>query len=482
MREYDDVLLAQEAAEDSRLQARASRMWRESQEYSCAEDNETTPWLQHTRWPERFRNRPLDIITASSRLPARGCYEQNEDFTLGSWRGIPLRSSAAVEARIRVLMRAVDDMFDRAEATLACTSYQSRCWLTSYRNGVFRNRPLRVMPSSTGRQYKSKWKRVICYIFRALELGPRRLREVHNMVLRGDDIKMMNHIVNLASHVVEREDVDDEDCEDDAENNAENDGDKSSDYSDCDSNYDSGSDSDCEGNGDGRVHDQSNIRFVDEDGEGEMRNNGEDTKDGHAPYHDASQYIFRLPHGTRLELSEAVFQLSMMFWTYQCQDGVMDSSAIVHFTAVMGIHRSSLAYRDAYSFTPDLAALIWVGRLLFLEYSLPRYSYDTLVYPWPARHTYSSQPERLEAIRKKYMLRGCYSPLSELIELKAFGKSIVRREGVRGTLTWAPDGRSFTIGDGKVVRLSEFLCNLSSCDHPSRRARHRDDVRVGSYS
>ncbi|EFZ03297.2 tlh3 [Metarhizium robertsii ARSEF 23] len=187
-----------------------------------------------------------------------------------------------------------------------------------------------------------------------------------------------------------------------------------------------------------------------------MRNNGEDTKDGHAPYHDASQYIFRLPHGTRLELSEAVFQLSMMFWTYQCQDGVMDSSAIVHFTAVMGIHRSSLAYRDAYSFTPDLAALIWVGRLLFLEYSLPRYSYDTLVYPWPARHTYSSQPERLEAIRKKYMLRGCYSPLSELIELKAFGKSIVRREGVRGTLTWAPDGRSFTIGDGKVVRLSEF--------------------------
>ncbi|KAK8912076.1 hypothetical protein VCV18_012604 [Metarhizium anisopliae] len=119
LRDYDDVLLAQEAAEDSRLQARASRMWRESQEYSCAEDNETTPWLQHTRWPERFRNRPLDIITASSRLPARGCYEQNEDFTLGSWRGIPLRSSAAVEARIRVLMRAVDDMFDRAEATLA---------------------------------------------------------------------------------------------------------------------------------------------------------------------------------------------------------------------------------------------------------------------------------------------------------------------------------------------------------------------------
>ncbi|KID83870.1 hypothetical protein MGU_08842 [Metarhizium guizhouense ARSEF 977] len=291
MREYDDVLLAQEAAEDSRLQARASRMWRESQEYSCAEDNETTPWLQHTRWPERFRNRPLDIITASSRLPARGCYEQNGDFPLGSWRGIPLRSSAAVEARIRVLMRAIDDMFDRAEATLACTSYQSRCWLTSYRSGVSRNRPLRVMPSSTGRQYKSKWKRFICYIFRALELGPRRIQEMHSMLLRSDDIKIMDPIVNLASQIVERGNIDDEDCEEDTEDNAENDSDRDSDRN---SDYDS----DCERNYEGRIYDQSSSDFKDGTGQEEVRNNGEDTKDGYAPYHDASKYIFRLPHGT----------------------------------------------------------------------------------------------------------------------------------------------------------------------------------------
>jgi hypothetical protein len=43
-----------------------------------------------------------------------------------------------------------------------------------------------------------------------------------------------------------------------------------------------------------------------------------------------------------------------------------------------------------------------------------------------------------------------------LIELKAFAKSIVKREGVPGNLTWAPDGRSFTIGDDKKVLLSEF--------------------------
>ena len=171
----------------------------------------------------------------------------------------------------------------------------------------------------------------------------------------------------------------------------------------------------------------------------------------------AGQDAFHLPQGIRLKLSEALLQLSMMFWTYQSQDGAMMSSTIVHFAAVLGVHQSSLAYRNAYDYTPDLAALVWVGRLLFLEYSLPRFSYDTLVYRWPCRAEYPSHPERLEAIRTKYMLRGCYSPLAELIELKAFGKSIVRREGARATLTWAPDGGSFTIGNHKVIRLSEFF-------------------------
>ncbi|KAH6985415.1 hypothetical protein EDB80DRAFT_590452, partial [Ilyonectria destructans] len=157
---------------------------------------------------------------------------------------------------------------------------------------------------------------------------------------------------------------------------------------------------------------------------------------------DDDEATFRLPQGIRLELSEALLQLSMMFWTYQSQDGAMTCSTIVHFVAVLGIHPSSLAYRNAYDYTPDLAALVWVGRLLFLEYSLPRFSYDTLVYRWPCRAAYPSHPERLEAIRTKYMLRGCYSPLAELIELKAFGKSIARREGARATLTWAPDGGS----------------------------------------
>lgn len=48
--------------------------------------------------------------------------------------------------------------------------------------------------------------------------------------------------------------------------------------------------------------------------------------------------------GTRLELSEALFQLSMMFWTHQNQAGDMTMLTIVHFTGVIGIYLSSLAF------------------------------------------------------------------------------------------------------------------------------------------
>lgn len=431
-------------------------MQQEGQEYSCIGDNETTPWLKHTGVASAVWNRPLDIIIASARLPARDTNTYKEDLVLGRWRNELLCSTAPIEAQMRVLMRSVDDMFDRAEDTLAYTPYQSRCWLTSYREGMFRHRPLRIMPAATARRYKSKWKRFICYVFRAFEISPSSRRDIHNMPLRGEDKQMMRQILNLTLAMVKAGEKDDQGTAESSEQEEE--GEDRESYSDSDSTNESESedDSDCNygytydpSDNDSNKEDDRADRSRDDDNDEVMQS--DDVTDLRA-----GQATFRLPQGIRLELSEALLQLSMMFWTYQSQDGAMTSSTIVHFAAVLGIHPPSLAYCNAYDYTPDLAALVWVGRLLFLEYSLPRFSYDTLIYRWPCRAEYPSHPERLEAIRTKYMVRGCYSPLAELIELKAFGKSIVRKEGGRATLTWAPDGGSFTIGNHKVIRLSEF--------------------------
>ncbi|KAJ6439190.1 hypothetical protein O9K51_08602 [Purpureocillium lavendulum] len=301
----------------------------------------------------------------------------------------------------------------------------------------------------TKARYKSAWKEFICYLFRAIALEPRKRREIHNIPLRADEMTMMHHVLSLASRL-----------QDQVEAEGTPNDDEGSESSWCEQSVSElGENTDADGAGVGEgSNDESgggdiSSGVLDEDTsvDGASDDDDETSDDDDSLLceedygsHDEKQSSHRrsisLPHGTRLELAEALFQPSMIFWTHQCQTGVLDSSALVHFAAVMGIHRTSLAYRSAYNYTPSLAAVI----------------YDTLVYVWPPRNTYSSQPERLQAIRTKYMLRGCHTPIGEILELKAFGKSIIKRDGYRSNLTWSLDGQSLTIGNDKVVHLSDF--------------------------
>jgi hypothetical protein len=106
-----------------------------------------------------------------------------------------------------------------------------------------------------------------------------------------------------------------------------------------------------------------------------------------------------------------------MLCTDLSTDGAMESKAIAHFSGVLGIHPYELAYRTAYDYTPYLSALLWIGRLIILEYALPLRASTTLNVPFPARATYKDQRKRLCAnIRPRYLQRGSLSPMGYLIE------------------------------------------------------------------
>ncbi|KAF4332408.1 hypothetical protein FBEOM_13794 [Fusarium beomiforme] len=79
------------------------------------EQNETNTWQQHTGWPRLFHNRPLGIITATVRKSKPAW---NEDYLLGQWHDTALRSPAVVETQLRVILRSVDLMVDRATFTV----------------------------------------------------------------------------------------------------------------------------------------------------------------------------------------------------------------------------------------------------------------------------------------------------------------------------------------------------------------------------
>ncbi|KAF1828630.1 hypothetical protein BDW02DRAFT_484838, partial [Decorospora gaudefroyi] len=138
---------------------------------------------------------------------------------------------------------------------------------------------------------------------------------------------------------------------------------------------------------------------------------------------------------------EAVFQLLVMFWTDLSTDGLLEGKAIVHFSGVLGIHPCELANRTAYDYTPYLAALMWIGRLIILEYALPLRAYTTLDIPWPARASYTDQGRRLCAeVRPRYLQRGSLSPMGYLIERLQHGRAIAKREGPRTNMSWLLDG------------------------------------------
>ncbi|KAH7200594.1 hypothetical protein BKA60DRAFT_641987 [Fusarium oxysporum] len=158
--------------------------------------SETTPWLQHTRWAELFRNRSLEIIAATAKLPVS---QWSRRYLLGQWQGLYIWSSAETEAQLQVILRGLDLMFDRARATLDRTPYISRCWLNTYAKDAFWPHGFRVIPSF--KKYLAIWKRFICFVFRALQYPSRQRKEVYNLRLGSDEIKMMQHILYLVGQL-----------------------------------------------------------------------------------------------------------------------------------------------------------------------------------------------------------------------------------------------------------------------------------------
>ena len=140
-------------------------------------------------------------------------------------------------------------------------------------------------------------------------------------------------------------------------------------------------------------------------------------------------------------LVENLLQLMIMLWTDLSMDGTMSHNAVVHYSGVLEIHSYEFAFRGAYEYTPYHSALIWVGRLLMLEYS----------YPWPDRSHYGDQLQRLHHIRHKCLLRGSLSPLGYLIERLRHGRDKANHDGPRTNISWSPDGQCLDLGDHKIT-------------------------------
>lgn len=417
---FEDELSIQEAEHDAHLLAATEQY--EINGCLCVDDDETTPWLKYTQWPVRLHDRPLDILSATALQPA----SSNDDYVLGYWRNTPFVSSGSDETKLRLLMVAVDQMCDRAEATLYQTHHRLLCWLQTTHERHFRPWPFQSLQRRASRtRYISVWKHFLCYVFRVWATAADLRQEIYGLQFGKAEANQLEYIWSILLETDQLKDgqadlsTNQSDIDSDSEQNQE-------DFSGSDN----GSESESESTRDGTWSPQSSA----------------------ASYHSTPDREKQ----QATQLTEAVFQLSMMFWTFRSTTGDLSTSVLIHFTGILGIHRRALSYKSAYIYTPTLSALVWIGRLLFLEYALPVTTYATLATPWPSREAYTDQTQRLEQIRVKYLLRGGFHPMGEIIEMRAFGKQLVKKEGARANLAWASDGRSFSVND-RTVQLMDVV-------------------------
>ena len=329
------------------------------------------------------------------------------DHPLGSWDGAELISPSSDEDYIRQLAQLFPLVLDRCEQTLASLPYPLRCWLKSYNLEEFFPKPFAPLQKPATRQrYQRHWQRFLCFLFRAWRMDPATRAAVF-----GPTLDLLSYETQL-----------------------------------------------------GRIWDL--LEQADQElslplplplaPPLRLEAEEEEEKEDPNPW-----YIARGP--MRDELLEQVFKLNYTILTTLSPTGHSHRHCpLVYFIGVLGIHSYNLAYFTAYHFTPTLAGLLWVSRLLLLEYALPLAPYRSLDLPTQAEIL--DCPSRFQDIRRRFLCRGGSHTASYLIELLAVGRAIARKEGPRTNISWSADGQSLVLfqpeerqwqlGQGSITLLS----------------------------
>ncbi|KFZ24381.1 hypothetical protein V502_01138 [Pseudogymnoascus sp. VKM F-4520 (FW-2644)] len=168
------------------------------------------------------------------------------------------------------------------------------------------------------------------------------------------------------------------------------------------------------------------------------------------------------------KLAELAFRFSIFLITEVFTDGQPNSSLLVYYSGVHGCTEDGSTFRRPKDYTSRLSALIYVQRMLLLEFALPHRAYNYVGLPRRSQH---GQLERLNQIRLEHMVFGCLTPLGEFLSLRAFGRKQARSDTPSFLVRWSDDGDTLFYDDTSIsmedfrnfghslVRHTEALCD-----------------------
>ncbi|KAJ5293540.1 uncharacterized protein N7443_009493 [Penicillium atrosanguineum] len=386
----------------------------------------TRPWLERTRWISTYQGIPRDILKRMMLLPASSSIEPG--LKLGSYQDEAFMSPPADEDQIYRLVSALDLVLDRCEETMQHTGQPILAWLKSHIAAEASPRPFSFLGTRQSRsRYRRTWKQFVTFILRAFRLGPLACQELLRLKFPLQLFHVLEQIwanslqavaKDLSSRRLSTEAV----SSLEATANATDDEISREVY-----NEDSA--------------DGLSVSWSDKDEESGSLNTL-------LPCVPISSSLQALPD----HLIESLFNLCVLLITQEFTDGNPQASVLVYFSGVLGISSNGAHFLPAKLFTPYLSALIYIQRLLFLEYALPYREYPYL--NWPSRPR-TDHLTRLQNVRKQYMLPGSLTALGEFQSLRAFGKRQAALDPPSFFHHWSSDGNTVSL-ENVSVTLSSF--------------------------
>ena len=420
----------------------------------------TSLWMERTQWAHVYDGVRRDLLLRISQVERRTC-SKSGDFAIGEHQGAQLVSHAADELKIRRLMAALECALDRCEETMRRTGHPILCWLNTSSRNRFDQRPFTFLGKAATRQrYRRLFQRFILFLFRAYNMAPAVRLSALGIRFTKKELTELEKVWNDGAWDDDEHEIDigEEISQGPYENDSE-------------------PESECEEYEDDDEEDEDEEEEEEKGGEGEEKEQDNETIDGSPEDDFASQTGESYDEGSQFsddtpapvdKIAELVFRLSIFFIVEEFTNGQPSSSLLVYYSGVLGFSGDGSTFRRAKDHTSQLSALIYIQRLLLLEFALPSRAYTYVCLP---RRPSQGHFEILNNVRLKCMVLGCLTPLGEFISLRARGRRLALGDPPSILAHWSDDKQTLSYGDTSIsmesfrnfghalVQHAEALCN-----------------------
>jgi len=156
------------------------------------------------------------------------------------------------------------------------------------------------------------------------------------------------------------------------------------------------------------------------------------------------------------ELDTALMGLIISLLAQDTSQLLLYESPVMHYLAVCGVNPQTKRFYPSFQYTPILAHMIWIIRLLILEVAVSEKG-------WPELGLRSRKEigavagavaERIHQLRRDQLCEGSFSPASSILSQLARGQAINRVQSSEANIYWSDD-RQTVFYDGKGVAMAK---------------------------